>query len=103
MSEGGLEVEVTRRPEPRLRGLTKRILRRYAPTQLYRRPVSSLRPERLYAYLDALWERRSLEGTIVEAGCYLGGTAAIAYQMLARTGFEKPYVCIDTFGGFVDS
>jgi O-methyltransferase len=99
----GLEVELADRPDRRLRALTKRVLQRYAPTQLYRRPVSSLRPERLYAYLDALWKRRSLDGAVVEVGCYLGGTAAIAYQMLSRTGFEKTYVCVDTFGGFVDS
>ncbi len=99
----GLEVEVANRPHRRLPALTKRLLQRYAPTQLYRRPVSSLRPERLYAYLDALWKRRSIDGAIVEVGCYLGGTAAIAWQMLSRTGFEKRYVCVDTFGGFVGS
>jgi|1186.fasta_scaffold04262_3 O-methyltransferase len=103
MTEAGLEVELEDRPEGRLRTLTKRALQRYAPTRLYRRPVSSLKPERLYAYLDALWQRRSLDGAVVEVGCYLGGTAAIAYQMLLRTGFEKRYVCVDTFGGFVEA
>ncbi len=103
MTGAGLEIELEDRPDGRMRTLTKRILQRYAPTRLYRRPVSSLKPERLYAYLDALWQRRSLDGAVVEVGCYLGGTAAIAYQMLLRTGFEKRYVCVDTFGGFVDS
>jgi SAM-dependent methyltransferase len=103
VTEAGLEVEVDGRSDGRLRGLAKRVLLRYAPTQLYRRPVSSLKPERLYAYLDALWHRRGADGDVVEVGCYLGGTAAIAYQLLRRTGNTKRYVCVDTFGGFVDS
>lgn len=74
---------------------------RHAPTKLYPRPVSALAPERLYAYLDALWQRRELEGAIVEVGAWLGGTATLAYRMLRNTGFEKRYVCVDTFGGFV--
>jgi O-methyltransferase len=103
MTDAGLEVEVHGRSDGRLHTLAKRLLRRYAPTYLYRRPVSSLKPERLYAYLDALWHRRELEGAVVEVGCYLGGTAAIAYQLLRRTGNRKRYVCVDTFGGFVEA
>jgi hypothetical protein len=57
-------------------------------------------PERLYAYLDTLWERRDLDGAIVEIGCFRGGTTRIAFQFLQRTGHEKRYVCVDTFGGF---
>ena len=79
----------------------KWLVKRSAPTLIYPRPVSALAPERLYAYLDAIWRRRELEGAIVEIGCWIGGTAALAYRMLKNTGHEKPYVCIDTFGGFV--
>jgi SAM-dependent methyltransferase len=103
MTDAGLEVEVVDGKGGCVQALAKRMLQRYAPTQLYRRPVSSLKPERLYAYLDALWQRRELAGDVVEVGCYLGGTAAIAFQMLVRTGHEKRYFCVDTFGGFVDS
>jgi O-methyltransferase len=74
---------------------------RHAPTLLYRRPLSALQPERLYAYLDAIWQRRELDGAIVEVGAWLGGTATLAYRMLRNTGFTKRYVCVDTFGGFV--
>ena len=68
---------------------------------MYRRPVSSLAPERLYAYLDALWKRRELDGAVVEIGCYLGGTAALAHEFLRNIGHAKQYVCVDTFSGFV--
>ncbi len=79
----------------------KTVVKRAAAPWLYPKPVSSLQPERLYAYLDALWKRRELDGAVVEVGCWLGGTAAIASTMLERTGFPKRYVCVDTFEGFV--
>lgn len=66
------------------------------------RPVApELAPERLYSYLDALWQRRALDGAVVEVGCFRGGTTRFAYGMLARTGYPKRYYCVDTFGGFV--
>lgn len=71
------------------------------PTLVHPRPVSALQPERLYAYLDALWQRRDLPGVALEVGCLYGGTSAYAYKMLARTGHTRRYICIDTFGGFV--
>jgi O-methyltransferase len=79
----------------------KWVVKRYAPTVLYPRPVSALQPERLYAYMDAIWQRRDLDGAIVEVGAWLGGTAALVYRMLRNTGHEKRYVCVDTFAGFV--
>ncbi len=87
------------RPYPQQ--VAKRLLMRHAPTKLYPRPVSALAPERLYAYMDALWQRRELDGAVVEVGAWLGGTATLAYRMLRNTGFEKRYICVDTFGGFV--
>jgi O-methyltransferase len=80
---------------------TKRAIKRVAATKLYPRPVTALAPERLYAYMDALWRARELDGAVVEVGTWLGGTAALSYRMLRHTGYEKRYVCIDTFGGFV--
>lgn len=85
----------------RLGRLAKAEIKRLAPTLVYPKPVSGLQPQRLYAYLDALWQRREVEGAVVEVGCWMGGTAAIAYQMLVRTGHRKRYVCVDTFSGFV--
>jgi hypothetical protein len=78
-------------------------LGRYRPWLLHPTPASCLQPERLYAYLDALWHRRELPGAVVEVGCYLGGTAAIATRMLRRVGGEQRYVCVDTFSGFEDA
>jgi SAM-dependent methyltransferase len=87
----------------RLGRFAKAEIKRIAPTLVYPKPVSGLQPQRLYAYLDALWQRREVEGAVVEIGCWMGGTAAIAYQMLARTGHRKRYVCVDTFSGFVQA
>lgn len=78
-------------------------LKRAFPTLVYRTPQSSLQPERLYAYQDALWRRREVDGAVVEIGCFVGGTAALAATMLRNIGFPKRYVCIDTFDGFVPS
>jgi O-methyltransferase len=78
----------------------REVLRRYRPALLYPSPQSSLQPERLYAYLDALWRRRDLDGAVVEVGCWLGGTAAIADKMLRRIDAGHRYVCVDTFSGF---
>ena len=77
-------------------------MRRYAPRLLYPQPASSLQPERLYLYLDSLWQRRELKGAVVEVGCWLGGTSAIAAKMLGRIGHPHHYLAIDTFAGFVD-
>ena len=73
------------------------LLRRYSPRLLYPVPTSALQPERLYLYLEALWQRRRLNGAIVEIGCWLGGTSAIAFKMLTRTGYPHRYLAVDTF------
>ncbi len=51
--------------------------------------------------MDILWQCRHLGGDIIEIGCFRGGTSAIAFKMLERTGHSKRYVCIDTFEGFL--
>ena len=63
--------------------------------------MTTLEPERLYAYLDAVWTQREVEGAVVEVGCFLGGTAALASRMMKNLGISKRYVAIDTFTGFV--
>lgn len=79
----------------------KRRARKALAPKLYPTPVSELHPGGLYVYLDALWERRELDGAVVEVGCWLGGTAAMARRMMQRAEMGNRYVCIDTFGGFV--
>ena len=67
-----------------------------------RKPEAVLQPERLYQFLDALWQRRELPGAVVEVGCYRGGTSLMAHRFLRRSGFPRRYIAYDTFGGFVD-
>ena len=79
----------------------KQLLKRAFPTVFFRHPRTTLEPERLYAFLDAVWAQRDVEGSVVEVGCYLGGTAALATRMMKNLGISKRYVAIDTFTGFV--
>jgi O-methyltransferase len=86
-----------------LRDLVKGPVLRFAPTLILPKPFYALEPERLYYYLDSLWQRREIEGCVLEVGCWLGGTAATAYRFLEQSGAKsRRYVCIDTFGGFVE-
>lgn len=82
-----------------LKSFKKRLANRLAVP----RPISSLSPDNLYAFLDALFQTRNLNGPVVEIGCAYGGTTAIAYHLLTRIQSYREYVCIDTFSGFVDS
>lgn len=77
-------------------------LKRALAPILYRRPFPELPPERLYLYLDALWRTRELAGAVVEIGCFQCGTAAWAVRMLQAMQVPREYVCVDTFGGFVE-
>ena len=70
---------------------------------LYRRPVPELGPDRLYLFLDVLVRTRALPGAVVEIGCFQCGTAAWAYRMLKALDVDRPYLCVDTFDGFVPS
>jgi O-methyltransferase len=88
-------------PEVVIRAATKQLLKRAFPTVFFRHPRTTLEPERLYAFLDAIWTQRDVEGCVVEVGCYLGGTAALASRMMKNLGVPKRYVAIDTFTGFV--
>jgi O-methyltransferase len=78
-------------------------LKRALAPLLYRRPVPELPPERLYLLFDALSQTRTLPGAIVEIGCFQCGTSAWAYRMQRALGVDRRYLCVDTFGGFVDS
>jgi len=70
---------------------------------IYRYPEPQLQADRLYLYLDTLYKTRHLSGTIVEIGCYQGGTAVYACRFLRRINCERHYICIDTFAGFPKS
>ena len=64
-------------------------------------PPSAMTIDNLYAYLDALYQLRDIDGPVVEIGCARGGTTIQACRFLSRIGATKEYFCFDTFGGFV--
>ncbi|MEZ5117813.1 MAG: class I SAM-dependent methyltransferase [Candidatus Nanopelagicales bacterium] len=70
---------------------------------IFRYPPIGLRPERLYLWADTLLKARLVPGAVVEIGCAAGGTAAWSSRFLEAAGIDRRYVCIDTFGGFVES
>jgi predicted O-methyltransferase YrrM len=79
----------------------KRMTRTALVPLLYRYPPFVLAPERLYLFMHYLIATKDVPGAVVEIGCNLGGTAVIAKRMLDRLNANKPYICIDTFDGFV--
>jgi hypothetical protein len=79
----------------------KRMARTALAPLLYRYPPFALAPERLYILMHYLIQTKDVPGAVVEIGCHLGGTAVIANRLLKGLGVRKPYLCIDTFDGFV--
>jgi O-methyltransferase len=94
LAKGSLDMNVTFQ--------LKRMARSALVPMIYRYPPFALAPERLYLFLHHLIETRDIAGPVVEIGCNLGGTAIIAKRMLQGLGISKPYICIDTFDGFID-
>jgi O-methyltransferase len=80
----------------------KRLARNALVPLIYRYPPFVLAPERLYLFLHHLVQTKDVSGAVDEIGCNLGGTSVIAKRMLNRLDVRKPYICIDTFDGFVD-
>lgn len=72
-----------------------------APVLYRHRPVG-LSAGKLYLYLDALYKTATVNGDVVEVGCNVCGTSALAGQMLQKMGSSRRYVAVDTFGGFVE-
>jgi len=79
----------------------KNALRRRLEFKLQHKPMVSLVTDNLYAFLDALERTKGSTGAVVEIGCAFGHTSAIAATFLARRGDIRRYICVDTFGGFV--
>lgn len=65
-------------------------------------PVPAMTIDNLYGYLDAIYQKRFIDGPIVEIGVATGGTTTNACRFLSRIGCQKKYYCVDTFDGFVD-
>lgn len=68
---------------------------------IYRFPPIMIQPERLMLWQQTLIETAEVDGDIVEVGCYLGGTAAVAARMMKTLGNKKHYRVYDTFSGFI--
>jgi hypothetical protein len=81
--------------------IRERLKRLLAPLR-YPHPIPELGNDRMYLYLDALWRTRELSGSVIEIGCFQCATSAWAFRFLTAIGRPKPYLCFDTFSGFLD-
>ena len=52
--------------------------------------------------MRTLIETSDVEGEVIEVGCYLGGTSAVAAKMMENLKIQKRYRVYDTFSGFTD-
>lgn len=82
---------------PKLKYAAKSVL---APL-LYKFPPTGIQPERLMMYLNTIIETAAVSGPIVEVGSHLCGTSIFAYRTMRNVGIGKPYICVDTFNGFI--
>jgi O-methyltransferase len=80
----------------------KRAAKAFLRPVLFRYPPIGLQPERLQLWLRTVIETAPVEGAVVEVGCSVGGTAAFTWKMLGNLNVKKRYLCVDTFGGFVE-
>ncbi len=59
-------------------------------------------PEQLSFLISCITATKAIPGAIVEIGCAQGQTTVFLNKHLQYAGISKRYVCIDTFGGFVE-
>ena len=62
----------------------------------------NMTPEALGVLVQCITETRDVPGMIVEVGCDRGHTTAFLNRHMTACKIEKPYLCIDTFEGFVE-
>jgi len=62
-------------------------------------------PDQLSWLVQAIHATRgnSPAGSIVEVGVARGMTSAFLLEHMKQTGDRRPYVCIDTFSGFLEA
>jgi Methyltransferase domain len=64
--------------------------------------VPQMPPERLAVYTRELEEHASQPGSVLEVGCFRGGTTVYACEHMRRAGTPiSDYMVVDTFAGFV--
>lgn len=72
-------------------------LRRFVfPTYVY-----EFTPPQLCFMCAWLEKTRDVPGSVVEVGCHTGATTIFLNKHLDALRIDKPYITIDTFGGFV--
>lgn len=71
---------------------------------LYRRltPGLGCKPDRIYLWTDVLMKTQDMKGHVLEVGCSIGYNASYSNYLLKRLQKPRPYLCVDTFSGFVD-
>jgi hypothetical protein len=60
-----------------------------------------MQPERLMLYFQTIIDTADVPGPVVEVGAHLCGTSILACRMMKNLRIDKPYICVDTFRGFV--
>jgi len=83
-----------------IRSSAKYLIKTLMKSLIYRFPPIMLRPERTYLWLRTLIETAEVDGEVIEVGCYLGGTSAVAAKMMENIKIQKRYHVYDTFSGF---
>jgi predicted O-methyltransferase YrrM len=67
---------------------------------IYDRMPCMFTPNQLHYLVQQLDATRHLAGGILEVGCAYGATTVFLKRHMQAEGIEKPYLCVDTFGGF---
>jgi hypothetical protein len=76
-------------------------LKYFGAPMLYRTMPIGLRPRRFQEWLNRLAETQNIEGAVLEVGCASGGTASFSRKFMREGRDDRPYICVDTFRGFV--
>src|SRR4051794_35797002 len=67
---------------------------------IYDRMPCMFNPNQLHYLVRQLDATRHVAGGILEVGCAYGATTVFLKRHMEAEGIEKPYLCVDTFGGF---
>jgi len=59
-------------------------------------------PQQLAFLCQCVERTRAVPGTVLEVGCARGYTTLFLNRFMDSAGIEKPYVCLDTFRGFLE-
>jgi O-methyltransferase len=68
----------------------------------YPRYEFQMSPRQLCFLAQCIERIKEVDGAIVEIGCAHGLTTTFLHEYMTGSGFEKEYVCIDTFAGFTE-